>query len=149
MWAFSIDYDMQRIVPPFYHPMNQFRPMWRYFWNDWIWGQTWEHLTVQLDLPILFMIGVGVLGLIFSLFKKPVGRHDPRLPKLVPILPFIIMFTIVLMLQDSFRLFLQIFPWSSIPPVSLAATRSPDTCDDRHGIVFVGKCFSSCSIEES
>ena len=105
MWAFSSDYDMQRIVPPFYHPMNQFRPMWRYFWNDWIWGQTWEHLTVQLDLPVLFMIGVGVLGLIFSLSKKSVGQHDPRLPKLVPILPFIMIFTIVLMLQDSFSAF--------------------------------------------
>jgi hypothetical protein len=66
------------------------------------------------------MIGVGVLGLIFSLFKKSVGQHDPRLPKLVPILPFIIIFTIVLMLQDSFSAsfykyfpgaqFLQ-FPW--------------------------------------
>lgn len=120
MAAFSSDYDMERIVPPLYHPVNQFRPMWRYFWNDWVWGRTWEHLTVQLDLPIILMIAAGFIGLIFTPRRSPSETHESTLQHLMPILPLIILFAMILILQDSISalfyerfpgaLFLQ-FPW--------------------------------------
>ena len=100
MAAFSDDYNMERIVPSFYHPVNQYRPMWRYFWNDWVWGKTWQHLTMQFDLPLLFMIILGGLG--FTLY-----RDDDRTRtvnalwgRLAPLLPLIILFAMTMILQD-------------------------------------------------
>jgi hypothetical protein len=99
MWAFSSDYDMQRIVPPFYHPMNQFRPMWRYFWNDWIWGKTWEHLTMQLDLPLLLMIVLGGLGSTFEWRNGSIRIRKTLFQGLTSLLPLIILFAMIMALQ--------------------------------------------------
>ena len=120
MTAFSSDYDMERIVPQLSHPINQFRPMWRYFWNDWIWGKTWEHLTMQLDLPLLLMIVFGGLGSTFEWRNGSIRIRKPLFQALTPLLPLIILFALIMALQAHVSapfyehfpgaLYLQ-FPW--------------------------------------
>ncbi|HUR36006.1 MAG TPA: hypothetical protein VM032_19520 [Vicinamibacterales bacterium] len=56
-------YDLSRFVSWPLHPSYQFRPLAWYFWDrHWTWGHTVSGLTLQIDLPMLALLGVGIVA---------------------------------------------------------------------------------------
>lgn len=92
--SISKDYDLTRILPPFFLPENQFRPFRRYFWNRWTWGKGIHDITLQLDKPVLLMSVTGIIYAIVLRWKKIVVKWNITLESIVIgsliILPFIL-----------------------------------------------------------
>lgn len=58
-------YDLGRLTPPFFEPRNNFRsPMDYVVDRDWQWGDTARGVTVQLDWPVLLLLGGVVIALV-------------------------------------------------------------------------------------
>ena len=60
LWAMGVlgtDYALDRLLLPTFLPEHNLKPGLAFFWYPhWIWGKAWDSLTVQLDLPVLFLL---------------------------------------------------------------------------------------------
>jgi hypothetical protein len=73
-------YDMSRIIPAWYLPTNQFKPLVRYIYDGyWRWGLDWRGYTVQLDLFVLLLLSFGCLAHIIRIIRLTHKRHKLKL----------------------------------------------------------------------
>jgi hypothetical protein len=70
-------YDLSRFLSWPLHPSYQFRPLLWYFWDrHWTWGHTASGLTLQIDLPMLALLAIGVAAAIWRRRSSPVPLSD-------------------------------------------------------------------------
>jgi len=144
MTVFIGDYDMERIVSERYHPNSQFQPLGRYLWDDlWSFGDIPDGFTVQIDLPPMILVTVGLIGIFFS-NRIGLTTWERRRATLIPILPFFILGALAFVLQSPISApfyahfpgakFIQ-FPWrllAVITPIVITI-----------GLYLAGKAFPS------
>ena len=64
MAAIAPEYDLTRMLPEPYLPVNQIRDLSLYFHDPhWTWGRTWQGYTTALDLPLLAGAGAAIVVL--------------------------------------------------------------------------------------
>lgn len=78
MSIMGLSFDMERIIPEQYHPINQFKQLQLYFFdNEWQWGATWQSYTVQVDLVAFVVIAVALVR-VFSraILRKGLNKTE-------------------------------------------------------------------------
>ncbi len=104
MNIFMQNYNLSRILPSIYLPKNQLQPLSRYFWDtDWKFGKSFIGLTVQLDLPILFLITISLITVIFHNFKKVINVKI--FSENLSVFSLCLCFFLVMFLQTKYALF--------------------------------------------
>lgn len=123
MRLISSGYDMQRIIPTPFLPENQIKPWLDYIWDSkWQWGKVWDSYTVQLDLPVLALLVIGLFLLIAHAVQKKLRHVAVNQLKSLPmlLLALALMTALALLLQTVWAVpfyqrmpgaaFIQ-FPW--------------------------------------
>jgi len=129
MRIIGADYDMSRELNYVYRPIQQFQPLYRYVWDYWRFGRTWEGFTVQIDLPLVALVVTAIFAIIFCNPGKLTGGRSRR-EAFNAVLPFALLLLIALVLQSRVAAgfyqwfpgaaFIQ-FPWRLLAVITPAA----------------------------
>lgn len=86
MRTIGADYDMQRILPAAFLPENQMKPLQSYLWDSaWVWGESWDRYTVQLDLPVLALFVAGLVLWGYSWVLAGIKQKKERQRRTLPV----------------------------------------------------------------